>query len=236
MRAIHWLGVLWLGLSGTAWADSLLLGAAAGYKKPVEALCQAFERENGVNVRRFYGNVAQILAQSERDGRVDVIIGDQVFLEKAGLSFAQRVDLGSGRAVLAWARGVTLERLEDLPRLERVTMPDPAQAIYGRAATEFLQHSGLEREVKLRVVGTVPQVAAYLVRGEIDAGFINLTEALALGDSIGGYLELPQASYTPIRIEAALVRRDENAAARVRLADFLATPEVRTLLARFGLY
>lgn len=37
---------------------------------------------------------------------------------------------------------------------------------------------------------------------EVDAGILNLTEALNAGEKIGGYIEIPQNLYTPIEIVA----------------------------------
>ncbi len=231
---------LCLVLTPVARADGLLLGAAAGYKKPMEAVCTEFERESGLKLRRFYGNISQIVAQSARDGRVDVLVGDRAFLDKSGIAFSRRITLGQGRAVLAWRRGLHLQKLDQLATLRKVAMPDPKQAIYGRAAEEFLAHAALAPAAPPKVVGSMSQVVAYLVSGEVDAGFINLTEALALGDAIGGYLELPGESHTPILIEAAFPVREDapdarNAAWVERFAGHLAASGTRSVLHGFGL-
>ena len=156
----------------TAHAEALLLGAAAGYKKPVEALAQHYTASEGRELRRFYGNIGQIITQSERDGRVDVLIADATFLDQAPFALPQRVDLGVGRLVLAWAKGVNLKQVKDVQTLERVALPDARQAIYGRAAEAFIRYESLVFGVPPKVFSTVPQISAYLRSGEIDAGFI----------------------------------------------------------------
>lgn len=226
----------WLGAAAPVLAgEALLLAAGAGYKKPFEELCARFGDESGIEVRRLYGNIHQILTQAERDGRVDVLIGEGHFLDRSGLRFDRRVPLGEGRLVLAYARGVRLGRPEDAASLARVAMPDPRQAIFGRAAREYIEHDGLHFGKAPMVVSTVPQVAAYLASGEIDAGFINLTEALALGERIGGWIELPRGSYTPIRIEAALPAAGVPHPLRERFVQFLASDAARAILKRHGL-
>lgn len=84
-------------------------------------------------------------------------------------------------------------------------------------------------------MATVPQVSAYLTSGEVDAGFVNLTEALALSGRIGGYRELDPGLYDPIRIVAGVIRGRENRPGVAELAAFLETPEARAALARHGL-
>ncbi len=225
-----------LGASAPALAeDALLLAAGAGYKKPFEALCARFTEETGAEVRRMYSNIQQILIQVERGGQVDVIIGEGYFLDRSGLRFDARLPLGEGRLVLAYARGVQLGRPEDATRLARVAMPDPRQAIFGRAAREYIDRSGLRFDKPPMVVSTVPQVAAYLASGEIDAGFINLTEALALGEQLGGWIELAPDRYSPIRIEAALPATATPHPLRERFLHFLQGDTARAILDRYGL-
>jgi molybdate transport system substrate-binding protein len=52
----------------------------------------------------------------------------------------------------------------------------------------------------------VPQVGSYITSGEVDAGFVNKTEALAIAGRAGSVLELPQSCYDPIEISLGTVR------------------------------
>ncbi|MEJ2467239.1 MAG: molybdate ABC transporter substrate-binding protein [Candidatus Thiodiazotropha sp.] len=121
--------------------------------------------------------------------------------------------------------------------LGRIAMPDPNKAIYGRAAEQFLINSGLHERLapRLLVLATVPQVSSHLVARSVEAGFINLTDALALRERIGGYSEVSMDQYEPIRIVAAVVK-GESARQEVRqFIDFLASPDSRDLLREAGL-
>ncbi|MDE2269129.1 MAG: molybdate ABC transporter substrate-binding protein [Thiomonas sp.] len=229
----------------------LLLMAGAGYKRPVEALCADFTRETGIPVERSYGNLQQIFAQARASGRVDVLIGDADFIDHAkDLSLPQRQTLGQGKLVLAWRRKLLGRRspdpitdpVRDLPEMQSITLPNPQQAIYGRAAEQWLKAKGLWAPLqdKLKIVQTVPQVSAYLTTGQIDAGFLNLTEVLAVKGQLGGYLELqPGAgSYAPIDIVAAFpaeTAQPETSARRARFAQFLQSAQAQEILRRAGL-
>jgi molybdate transport system substrate-binding protein len=88
---------------------------------------------------------------------------------------------------------------------------------------------------KLLEVATVPQVSTYVATGEVDAGFVNLTEALALEGRIGARLDAPASCYDPIELSAGVVKgRGDSAAARAFI-DYLATPAARRVLERHGL-
>lgn len=223
-----------------AFAQTLLIAAGAGYKKPLAEICAGFEKTSGIKVEQVYGNMGNVVAQARQSGDIAVIFGDQRYLDKVkDLAFARYLPLGNGRLVVAWPTGGKLTTPAGLadPRFARIAMPNPGAAIYGIAASEFMKSAGLAEALKerLQIVATVPQVSAYLITGDVDAGFINLTEALALKDKIGGYLEIDPASYAPIHIVGAVLPAHAEDPALAALNDYLNGSEARTILARYGL-
>ncbi|MHC1789432.1 molybdate ABC transporter substrate-binding protein [Solidesulfovibrio sp.] len=239
MHRIFWLGLFALLLAGPALAESLTVAAGAGYKKPVTELAKAFETASGITTERMFGNMGQVTTQAKGSGAIDVLIGEKGFLEAAGFSLDGAVVLGRGVLVVAWPKGRTLAAPADIaaPGVTRLAMPDPARAIYGKAAARYLERTGLEKAVagKLLVVATVPQVTTYLQSGEVDAGFVNRTDVMDAGESIGGYIEIDQSLYDPIEIVAVAVAGAKNAAAAKAFATFLAGPEARDIARRHGL-
>jgi len=223
-----------------AFADTLLIAAGAGYKRPLAELSAAFEKQSGIRVEQIYGNMGNIVAQVKQSGEIAVVFGDHAFLSKVeGIDFASYLALGAGRLVIAWPTGGKLADPGELAdsRFARIAVPNPKAAIYGIAASEFLASSKLHAQVKdrLQVVATVPQVSAYLISGEVDAGFINLTEALSIAPKIGGYREIDAELYAPIRIVGGLLRPQAEKASVQALGRFLENPEARAILAKHGL-
>ncbi len=229
--------ILTLCLSLSVSAEPLLIAAGAGYKKPLMAIYDAFTQSSGTRVEAVFGNMQQVLAQTRDSGRVDLVVGEQAFLARSGL-FGHEVRLGTGRLVLAYgARRLSGYQALIDPAVERIALPDPQKAIYGQAATQFLERSGLMPSVKdrLMTLATVPQVSAYLVAGTVDAGFINITDALGLADKLAGFDEIPTDLYDPPVIVLAFPKdRPESEAARA-FAAFLGSAEARTILTRYGL-
>ena len=221
-------------------SDTLLIAAGAGYKRPLTEIATAFEGKTGVHVEQMYGHMAGVVEQARQSGQVSIVFGDLYFLEKVQtLSFADYVPLGDGRLVVAWPKGTELKAAADLvqPRFTRIALADSKAAIFGIAANDYLVRSGLEPQLhnRLQVVATVPQVSAYLVSGDVDAGFLNLTEALAIKERIGGYLEIDRKLYAPIRIVGGVVKGFEQQPAVQSLRLFLQSAEVRGILDRYGL-
>lgn len=241
MFLVRVLSVCWLVccLAGSVAAETLTVAAGAGYKRPMSEINALFATRSGNKVEEIYGNMGQVLSQAKAGAPVDVIVGDKGVLEDFGLPFAGFVDIGHGRLVIAHAKGVTLNAAQDLasPAIARIALPDPQKAIYGKAGTAFLAHSGLQQAVKdkLLVVATVPQVTTYLATGEVQAGFINLTDALGAKEKLGGWLLPPEDSYPAILISAGLLAGKETRPVVRDYKAFLASPAARGILEKYGL-
>lgn len=68
----------------------------------------------------------------------------------------------------------------------------------------------------------------------MDAGFINLTDAIGLGQRIGGYTIL-ENGYSPIKIVAATVKGHENNPELKAFNNFLASDKAKQIFNQFGL-
>ncbi len=222
-------------------AQELFIAAGAGYKKPVTEAAQKFEAVSGVKINAVFGNLQAVITQAKQTDEISCIVGDRKFLEKVTsvLQFSSFKPIGKGILVLAYRKGISLTKVEDLlsPEIKTVFMPDKEKAIYGIAATELLEGNGMKTQLagKLYEAATVPQVVAYLLAGEADAGFINLTEALANKDKLGGYLIIPQDKYTEIEISAGIVKGFESQETTQKFVDFIGSGVAAAVFARYGL-
>lgn len=218
--------------------QTLLLAGGAGYRKPVLELVELFARDSGIRAEASFGNMRQAETQARQHPDIALVVGDEAFLEPMGL-FERYVPLGEGRLVLVAARDVALGRLEDLKeaRFRRIGVPDRRQAVYGRAAYTCMQRQGLLDELTPRLleVATVPQVGTYVATGEVDAGFVNKTEAQALRDRAGAALELPVSCHDPIRLSVGVVRGHADMPAVRAFLAFVQGPAARAVLQRHGL-
>ncbi len=239
MRRIVLTLTLVLCLTGSALAETLVVAAGAGYKKLVTDLAEAFEKQGGVKPELSFGNMGQVTTQAKAGGVIDVIVGEKGFLDGAGLNFDGVAPIGKGILVVAWPKGKKLAAPADVakPEVKRLAMPDPQKAIYGKAASQYLEKSGLAKAVadKLLVVATVPQVTTYILSGEVDAGFVNRTDVMGLGDAIGGFLEVDPSQYAPIEIVAVSMTGAPHADAAKKFAAFLATPPARAIAEKHGM-
>jgi len=231
--------ILCVALLSQLCADDLKIAVGAGYKKPVVEVLKAYEEAGHGKIDAIYGNMAQIFAQAKQ---VDIalVIADKKFLEKQKeLPFTKYQHIGNGIAVIAYAKGVTFDRVEDLTKesIKTIAMPEAKKAIYGDAGMEFLDNAKFYESVKakLMVVATVPQVSSYVGTHEVDVGIMNLTAALDSMDKIGGYVKIPQSYYTPIEIVAGSLKACEADRACQEFTAFLQTPKAKEIFVKYGL-
>ncbi len=219
-------------------AGSLTIAAGAGYRKPLLELIERFQSESGIKVDGVFGNLKQVEAQARQNDSILLIVGDRAILEPTGIAVRYHL-LGKGRLTLIVAPGRTFRSIQDLaaPELRRVGIPNRTSAIFGKAAATCLKRLGMEAAVtpKLVEVATVPQVVTYTLTSEVDAGFVNLTEALAQEGRIGGRVEMPAECYDPIDIAVGEVSGRTLGAEARRFLDYLLSPAARAILERHGL-
>lgn len=229
-----------LTLAGAAQAQ-VTVTTGGGYIKMVEALTAQYEKDTGAKVEKaFGGNIGQMLAQVESGSPVTVVISDATSLKKftKALNADAGVRLGDTPLILIWRKGLTLASPEDLTgdAVKRVAMPDPKAAVYGRAAKEYLDSSGLGEKIagKLNVVSMVPQVMSYVSRAEMDAGFVNLLAARQGKDKIGGFVAVKEG-YEPIRMTAQPIKGAAGEADDVKaFLTWLGSPKADAVLEKFG--
>ncbi len=219
--------------------DGLIIAAGAGYKRLVEQACAAFTTQSGIQVQQVFGNMGQIVPQVKESGNFDFILGDKSHLETTDLAFSGELVIGRGKLVAVTAKESKLTSLDQLTdaAVTRIAVADSKKAIYGHAAAEFLTRKGILDQVqpKLLVAGTVPQVTAYVVSGEVDVGFVNLTEAMAVESKVGRVLPVDETLYSPVLIVAKRMQQSPHAKAADAFVAFLQTAEAQALIKQHGL-
>lgn len=219
-------------------ADSVLVASAAGYRKPLVELIENFHQHSSTKIEASFGHMKQIETQAQQNPDIAILIGDEKFLRPMALT-EQYLPLGQGKLTLIYKQGLSLNALDDLKhdQVTRIVTPDQKRAIYGAAAIECLKEQKLFSTVENKLVeaDTVPQVGTYVALSEADAGFVNLTEALAQGDKIGGYVVAPDNCYEPVIISAAVLPTHQDQAAVQEWLQFLQSDAAKAILKKYGL-
>ncbi|ACS78370.1 molybdate ABC transporter substrate-binding protein [Maridesulfovibrio salexigens] len=239
MKKISTLLLLILLAVPAAAQAKIVIASGAGYRSLVDKLTATYTAQSGNEVERVYGNMARVTAQARNSGSVDLVLGDKSFLEKADLDCCATQKVGRGRLVIAYPKGKSFNGSDDLlsKDVSRIALPDTKRAIYGKAAQQYLKNKKIfaSLEPKLLMVATVPQSASYVVAGEVDYAFINLTHARKIKDSIGGFVIVDETTYSPISIIVEQMSNSEHTAECTAFMDFLKSEEARKIVAAHGM-
>jgi molybdate transport system substrate-binding protein len=223
-----------------AFAETLTLAAGARYKRPLSEIIRVYETSGGNKIDQIYGYLGPVLTQARGVGNIAFIVGEEAFLKSTGIEFVSFHRIGDRALVIAYGKNIKLESSDDLlnPEVTKIAVPDEKHAIYGKAAKEFLQKTGLMERVrkKLLVVSSAPEICSYLVCRRVEAGFLNVTDARYIKNKIGGYLTPDASTYSPIKQVLGVVKGyEENTEAKKFLSFLEADPKVKEILKRDGL-
>lgn len=217
------------------------LTTGAGYVNMVKELTAAYEAAGHAKVTQNYGgNIGQMLSQIRSGNGVNLVISDIGTLKnlKTPVKFASILELGSTPLVFVWGKKTAVTSVADLEtaKVTRFAYPDPKAAVYGRAAKAYLEGKGLTEKLKEKTmqIATVPQVMAYVVKGEVDAGFVNKTAAKSNVAKLGGMQEIKDG-YPSITMVAAVVKGSEGDKEVKQFLAFLKTDAAQKVFSKFGI-
>ncbi|MGP1450177.1 MAG: molybdate ABC transporter substrate-binding protein [Wolinella sp.] len=221
-------------------SSELYIAGGAGYKRPLQELAMLFESRSGHTVKMMFGNMQQISEQIKASDKVSIFFGDEKFINKLGIQYKESVILGRGILMLVLKNGLNFEPTFELLKSEKIAnigLPHTTNAIYGIAGKEALEKSATMSQVesKLKILQSVPQVSAYLVNGDLDAGFINKTDYLGNKDRLGAVAEVDESLYTPIRIIGVVLSGREQSQEVRAMMEFLKSDEAIGILEKNGL-
>lgn len=222
---------------GFALAQEVMVAAGAGYRAPLLKIYKDFTAQTGIAVQPVFSNMRGVLSQLQRSGQIDLAIGQDAFLKTSTVLGSLRT-IGQGTLVLAYAKDVRPGPLARLTEgdITRIGLPNQG-AVYGRMAQVALRSAKLYARVESKLIrgATVPQIGTYLATGEIDAGFINLSDARSLGKRIGTYRRVDRSLYPPIRIVVGAARGHEGRPQVQAFLKYLHGDAARAVLVRYGL-
>ncbi len=236
-------GAISLSLAATGAFAAATVTTGAGYVPVVKKLVEVCQKDTGAAVSGSYGgNIGQMLAQIASGSGVNVVISDTNTLKriKTDVKFSRTEMLGTTPMMLVWRKGVMIKSTDDLATkaVSRIAHPDARAAIYGRTALEWVANRGKSEQdaikPKLLQVSGVPQVVSYVLRSEVDAGFVNYQAAMSNKDKLGGVMPVTDG-YAPIEMAAFVVQGAEKDADVAAFLKCLKSESARKVLGKAGI-
>lgn len=226
-------------------SEIITVSAAASLTEAFTDIASQFEKENPeTNVSLNFGGSGNLRTQIEVGAPVDVFASaDESQMNTLGneslILNDSRKDFAHNSLVLIVPTSSTLNitGLEDLtdPEVKKISTCDPNTAPVGKYTRSAFTEAGLwnQTEKKMVLVDDVKQALVYVERGEVDAGFVYLTDAKnAEPGSIKIVSNLPVS--TPVTYPIAVVSSSNNKEKAQEFVDFITGEEGQKILEKYG--
>ena len=223
---------------------TLTVAAAASLHEAVMELDSLYRADHpDIAVRATFGASGALRQQIEQGAPVDVFISASErhvdALQQAGRADprSRRVLAGNELVLVVPASSTTVRGFADLasPGVRRVAIGAAASVPAGEYAEQLLHALGIADAVKAKAVyaQNVRQVLAYVERGEVDAGIVYRTDAMA-SRAVRVAATAPAGTHSPITYPLVLVTGGAHPEQARAYAAFLLGPRGRQVLARHG--
>lgn len=241
---------LGLGLNGVAEGRQVTVALAANFAPLVKDLKPLFEEQSGHQLLVSVASTGTLYAQIQNGAPFDIflaadnqrpqqLIADGLAVESSLFNYAiGRLVLWSSKPELIDAQGKILSEGQWAAMgIERIARANPRTAPYGVAAMETLSALGLTEATKNSLVTgqNVAQSFQFIISANAQAGFIALSQVLALPDGQrGSYWLIPAGLYRPIRQSAVLLKSGQDNSAAMAFLNFLQSPEATAIIQAKG--
>ena len=230
----------------TSTASDITVSAALSLKAPFEEMGRIYERQHkGSRVVFNFGPSGALQKQIEAGAPVDVFASaspkEMDGLEGSGFMIKPtRADFAGNTIVLITASKarVAVSSLGDLKKkeIERIAIGNPATVPAGKYSEEALKNLGLWEHLKMKVIFAehVRQVMDYVARGEVDAGMVFLTDAVARSSDLKIITEAPASSHKSVVYSIAVIKGSKNEAAAKSFISLVLSKEGKEVLRKHG--
>jgi len=227
-------------------AQELVLSAAISLKESVEEIGRGFSAGHpGVVLRTNFGSSGELQTQIESGAPVDLFLSaaprQMDVLERRGLIVAssRRVFARNVLTVIKPADSrLDIVKPSDLldTRVRRIVIGNPRTVPVGQYAEESLLALGLWERLQPRLVfaENVRQALDYVVRGEVDAGWVYTSDVATRQASVKEAFRPSEDTYRPVVYPAAVVAASRHRALAEAFIDLLLSREGQAVLARHG--
>ena len=221
---------LLLGTNCNRDEDEVLVFAAVSMKDVLTPIAEEFSTINQIKIRFNFGASTSLAQQISWNSPADLYIsaGDspvELLLQKDLIKPGSRRALVTNQLVLIVPSGKSKQgaTIEDiLLKSKRIAIADPNLSPAGIYAKESLENLGLWDILESRLIfgSHVRNVLTYVESGNVDAGFVYITDTLTT-NKVEVPLIIPTDKYSPIIYPIVLLKTSPNPSGASQFRDFL---------------
>lgn len=232
--------------TAAAMADELVVAAASDLRYAMQEIATRFEKETGNKVSISFGSSGNFYNLIQNGGPYDVYFSADIEypqkLEAAGLTVQGSLyEYATGKLVLWVPPKSTLNLVRGMDvlldaQVKRIAIANPAHAPYGRAAVAAMRNAKVYDRVQDKLVrgDNISQTAQFVETGNADIGFVALSLAMSPSMKSGRFVEVPAASYPPIRQAVVVVKASKKQELARRFMEYFRSKQSAETLQQYG--
>jgi molybdate transport system substrate-binding protein len=226
-------------------AAEVSVAVASNFSGTLQKIAAAFAQDTGHKVVPAFGSTGALYAQIKNGAPFQVFLAADdetpALREKEGLAVAgSRFTYATGRLALWSANPAAVDSQGAIlrsGRFERIALPNPKLAPYGRAAMETLATMGLAQSLAPRMVQgeNVTQSYQFIRSGNAVLGFVALSQIYQDGQlREGSVWSVPAQMHAPIQQDAVLLEKGRSNPAALAWMAYLRGDKARALVQAAG--
>jgi len=226
--------------------NEITVSAATSLKNAFEDISKAFEaQDKGVKVYFNFGASGDLKRQIGGGAPVDVFASaaqrEMDDLERQGtLVPGTRRNFAGNEIVLIKpsVSRIQLKSFNDLTKqgVKKLAIGNPPSVPAGMHAEQVLKYFSVWEGIKDKLVlgESVRQVLDYVARGEVDAGIVFSTDAMARAKDVVVVMKAPAGSHVAVVYPIAIVRNSKNEKRARDFVDFVMSDAGKRILEQYG--
>ncbi len=228
--------LLLLGCDSEPKKNKLVISAASSLRPALEEIKPLYESSlslaSSTQLVFNFGSSGSLSQQILNGAKVDLFLSASPEKVKplivTGLVSSNdfHILLRNELVLIAPQSNVDIKNLNDLTneKIQRIALGDPKSVPAGQYAFETLVHQKMESAVKAKLVLTkdVSQVLTYVENGEVQAGFVYLSDARH-SKKVKMVLQLDPTYHSPITYASALITGSSFQSQSLQFLSFLKT-------------
>jgi molybdate transport system substrate-binding protein len=234
---VRLLGFTLLLLSYAVSGATLKIAVAANFKSLLKQLAPQFEQQQSLRLSLSSASTGVLYAQIRHGAPFDVFLAadekrPELLIAEQQVADNKRYTYAVGQLVL-WHKTATLNK-PDRGLLSRwnkkIALANAKTAPYGMAAKSVLKQLGLWQAQQPRLVigSNIAQTQQFIESGNVDLGFVGLSQVIARAQSeTGQYWLLPAAWYPKLNQQVVILKRSKRPLAAKAFVNWLMSAKIQ---------
>lgn len=243
MKKVFTLITLLIFLSN-CYGSELLISAASSLKDVFTEIGKEFEKEKNIKVSCNFAASGVLRAQIENGAPVDlfasasltdmeILIAKKLIIPKSKQLFA-RNSLVFAQNADSKIVAIDMNSLKD-GHYQKIVIGNPNTVPVGMYANESLLSSDIFQEIKFKLIyaESARQVLDYIVRNEVDGGFVFLTDALS-EKKIKTAFNVDEKLHTAISYPVAILQSTKYKSEAGQFIEYLNSEKAKAIFTKYG--